>query len=74
MASYYGLRRTTRVLAVFLCGTILATIYLGWHFAVDDVAGLAIALGERAARAVHRRSHHQGRGVGAERNRAHHLK
>ncbi len=42
MASYYGLRRTTRVLAVFLCGTILATVYLGWHFAVDDMAGLAI--------------------------------
>ena len=31
------------MLTVFLCGTILATIYLGWHFAVDDVAGLAIA-------------------------------
>jgi hypothetical protein len=42
MASYYGLRRTTRVLTVFLFGTILATVYLGWHFAVDDVAGLAI--------------------------------
>jgi PAP2 superfamily len=42
-ASYYGLRRTTYVLFVFLCGTILATIYLGWHFALDDVAGLAIA-------------------------------
>jgi len=43
MASYYGLRRTTGVLIVFLCGTVLATVYLGWHFAVDDVAGLAIA-------------------------------
>ncbi len=43
MASYYGLRLTTRALAVFLCGTILATVYLGWHFALDDVAGLAIA-------------------------------
>ncbi len=43
MASYYGLRLTTRALAVFLCGTMLATVYLGWHFAVDDVAGLAIA-------------------------------
>lgn len=43
MASYYGLRRTTRVLAVFLCATIVATVYLGWHFALDDVAGLAIA-------------------------------
>ncbi len=42
-ASYYGLRRTTYALAVFLCGTIVATIYLGWHFALDDVAGLVIA-------------------------------
>jgi hypothetical protein len=43
MARYYGLRRTTKVLWVFLAGTILATVYLGWHFAVDDVAGLLIA-------------------------------
>lgn len=44
MARYYGLRRTTRALAVFLVGTVVATVYLGWHFAVDDVAGLAIAV------------------------------
>jgi membrane-associated phospholipid phosphatase len=43
MARYYGLRRTTWVLAVFLVATMLATIYWGWHFALDDVAGLAIA-------------------------------
>jgi membrane-associated phospholipid phosphatase len=43
MASYFRLRRTTRVLTVFLGCTMLATIYLGWHFAVDDLAGLAIA-------------------------------
>ena len=43
MARHYGLRRTSRVLTVFLVGTIVATIYLGWHFAVDDVAGLIIA-------------------------------
>ncbi|MEP6816941.1 MAG: phosphatase PAP2 family protein [Marmoricola sp.] len=43
MARYYRLRRATLVLAVFLAGTILATVYLGWHFAVDDVAGIAIA-------------------------------
>jgi hypothetical protein len=43
MASYYGLRRTARVLRVFLCATMVATVYLGWHFALDDVAGLAIA-------------------------------
>jgi membrane-associated phospholipid phosphatase len=43
MAQYYGLRRTTRVLAVFLVVTMVATVYLGWHFAVDDAAGLVIA-------------------------------
>jgi len=43
LAWWHRLRRTTVVLAVFLVGTIVATVYLGWHFAVDDVAGLAIA-------------------------------
>jgi membrane-associated phospholipid phosphatase len=43
MAHYYGLRRTTRVLAAFLARTMVATVYLGWHFAVDDAAGLVIA-------------------------------
>ncbi|MBZ5737171.1 phosphatase PAP2 family protein [Nocardioides mangrovi] len=42
MAAYYRLRRTTIVLSVFLVGTLVATVYLGWHFAVDDLAGLAI--------------------------------
>jgi membrane-associated phospholipid phosphatase len=41
MARHYGLRKTSRVLGIFLIGTILATVYLGWHFFVDDVAGLA---------------------------------
>lgn len=44
MARYYGLRRTTWVLAIFLAGTIVATVYLGWHFVVDDIAGVLIAL------------------------------
>lgn len=43
MCHYYGLRRLTQVLGVFLLTTIVATVYLGWHFFVDDVAGLAIA-------------------------------
>jgi hypothetical protein len=43
MARYYGLRRVSWLLAVFLVGTLVATVYLGWHFAVDDVAGLALA-------------------------------
>jgi membrane-associated phospholipid phosphatase len=43
MARYYGLRVLSWAAAVFLAGTLLATVYLGWHFAVDDVAGLLIA-------------------------------
>jgi membrane-associated phospholipid phosphatase len=44
MARYYRLRRTSIVLAGYVGVTMVATVYLGWHFAVDDVAGLAIAL------------------------------
>jgi hypothetical protein len=43
MARYYGLRLVSWVAGLFLVGTLIATVYLGWHFAVDDVAGLAIA-------------------------------
>ena len=43
MARHYGLRRLSQVLAVYLFGTILATIYFGWHFVSDDVVGIAIA-------------------------------
>ncbi len=43
MARYYGLRAVSWVAGAFLVGTLLATVYLGWHFAVDDVAGLALA-------------------------------
>jgi hypothetical protein len=44
MAAYYRMWRTTVVLAVFVATTMVATVYLGWHFAVDDVAGFAIAV------------------------------
>ena len=43
MARHYRLRVLSWVAAVFLAGTLVATVYLGWHFAVDDVAGLALA-------------------------------
>jgi len=43
MARYYGLRRATQALTVYLAGTMLATVYLGWHFVVDLVGGVAIA-------------------------------
>jgi membrane-associated phospholipid phosphatase len=55
MAAHYRLRRTTVVLSAYLAVVMVATVYLGWHFAVDVLAGLAIAvvgvwLGKRIAR------------------------
>ncbi len=44
MARYYGLRRVTWFMSAYLVGTVLATVYLGWHYAVDDIAGILIAL------------------------------
>jgi hypothetical protein len=44
MTLYYGLRRLAVVVGLFLAGTLLATVYFGWHFVVDDVAGIAIAV------------------------------
>lgn len=41
---YYGFRRAARVMTVYLVAVMISTIYLGWHFVVDDIAGLAIAL------------------------------
>jgi len=43
MARYYGLRLLSWAALVFLAGTVVATVYLGWHFVLDDVAGIAIA-------------------------------
>jgi membrane-associated phospholipid phosphatase len=43
MARFYGLRKLSWVAGLYLVGTLLATVYLGWHFAVDDVAGLLLA-------------------------------
>ncbi len=43
LAWWHRLHRTTWVLGLFLVGTMVATIYLGWHFAVDIPAGLGIA-------------------------------
>jgi hypothetical protein len=42
MAHYYRLRVLTRLLGAYLVGTLVATVYLGWHFAIDDLAGLLI--------------------------------
>ena len=44
MARYYGLRRLSRVLGVYLAAVIVSTVYFGWHYVLDDVAGVLIAL------------------------------
>jgi membrane-associated phospholipid phosphatase len=42
-AHMLGLSRRMKIaLWVWLAGTALSTIYLGWHYVVDDVAGLLI--------------------------------
>jgi hypothetical protein len=43
LAWWHRMRRTVIALSVFLAGTMVATVYLGWHFFVDLPAGLAIA-------------------------------
>ena len=43
VAWWHRMRRTMAAMTVYLLGTLVATVYLGWHFAVDLPAGLAIA-------------------------------
>jgi len=43
MLRYYGLRRAANVMAVYLAATIVATVYLGWHYVIDDPAGFVLA-------------------------------
>lgn len=44
VAIYFRLRWISVTLSGYLIGTCLATVYLGWHFVSDDVAGLLIAV------------------------------
>ncbi len=43
IARSFGLRRTSWALGAYLATTCVATVYLGWHFVSDDLAGLVIA-------------------------------
>lgn len=43
MMRHYGFRRVARAMSLYVVAVIISTIYFGWHFAVDDVVGLAIA-------------------------------
>ncbi len=43
MLRYYGLTRLARVLTAYLVAVMVATVYFGWHFVLDDVAGIVLA-------------------------------
>jgi hypothetical protein len=43
MAFYYGHKWLGSALAVYLVAIMVSTIYWGWHFTLDDMAGLVIA-------------------------------
>ena len=42
MAGHLAYRRVALVLWIYIALVCVATVYLGWHFVVDDIAGLAI--------------------------------
>jgi hypothetical protein len=43
MAFYYGHKWLGSAMAVYLVAIMVSTIYWGWHFTLDDLAGLLIA-------------------------------
>lgn len=43
MAVYYRKRLLTALLAVYLVAVMVSTVYFGWHFFVDVVAGVVLA-------------------------------
>lgn len=44
MLRYYGLKKLAHLVTAYLVAVILATVYFGWHFVVDDIAGIALAV------------------------------
>jgi len=43
MAFYYGHKWLGAAMAVYLVAIMVSTVYWGWHFTIDDLAGLVIA-------------------------------
>jgi hypothetical protein len=43
MLRYYGRFFLAWLMTVFVAATMLATVYFGWHFVIDDVAGVLLA-------------------------------
>jgi len=44
LVRYYGFRRATRVMVAYVAAVIVSTVYFGWHFVSDDIAGIALAI------------------------------
>jgi membrane-associated phospholipid phosphatase len=43
MLRYYGRKRAAWLMTGYLVAVMVSTIYFGWHFVLDDVAGLVLA-------------------------------
>ncbi len=43
MLLYYRRRRLALAMTAYLLAVMVATVYFGWHFVMDDVAGVALA-------------------------------
>lgn len=43
MLHYYGFRRASLVMTVYLAVVMVSTVYLGWHFVVDIPGGVLVA-------------------------------
>jgi hypothetical protein len=44
MLHYYGKRLAAALMALYLLTVVLATIYFGWHYVTDDIAGVLMAV------------------------------
>ena len=44
VTAWYGWRGVATVLGVYLAAVIVSTVYFGWHYVTDDLAGIAIAV------------------------------
>jgi predicted outer membrane lipoprotein len=44
MLRYYGQYFLAGVMTAYVAATMVATVYFGWHFVVDDVAGVLLAV------------------------------
>jgi membrane-associated phospholipid phosphatase len=44
VAVYYRWRKTAVALGAYVLAVMVSTVYFGWHFVLDDIAGVVIAV------------------------------